>query len=88
MEVTPELVAAVVAEFETSGSVGAASRVAGCSHSLARRLLVAAGLFPAEPQPLGKPVARAEFDALVAAGVHHSVAARVPRQGVGRISLF
>ena len=56
MEVTPELVAAVVAEFETSGSVGAASRVAGCSHSLARRLLVAAGLFPAEPQPLGKPV--------------------------------
>ena len=76
VEVTPELVAAVVAEFETSGSVGAASRVAGCSHSLARRLLVAAGLFPAEPQPLGKPVARAEFDALVAAGVHHSVAAR------------
>lgn len=76
VEVTSELVAAVVAEFETSGSVGAASRVVGCSHSLARRLLVAAGLFPAEPQPLGKPLARAEFDALVAAGVHHSVAAR------------
>ena len=43
---------------------------------MARRLLVEAGLFPAEPQPLGKPEARAQFDALIADGMHHSVAAR------------
>ena len=75
VEVTPELVAAVVAEFEVTGSVGAAARVVGCSHALARRLLVKAGLFPAEPQPLGKPAARAQFDVLVAGGMHHSAAA-------------
>lgn len=77
VRVTDELVAGVVAEFELAGSVGAAARAAGCSHVLARRLLVQAGLVPSEPQPLGKPAARAEFDALLSAGVHHSVAARM-----------
>ena len=76
VEVTPELIARVVAVFGESGSVGAAARAAGCAHSTARRLLVEAGLFPAEPQPLGKPRERAEFDELIAVGVHHSVAAR------------
>lgn len=76
VEVTPELIARVVAVFEESCSVGAAARAVGCSHSLARRLLVAQGLFPAQPQPLGKVAARAQFDVLLEQGVHHSVAAR------------
>ena len=76
VEVTPALIARVVTVFEESGSVGAAARAVGCSHSRARRLLVAQGLFPAEPQPLGKVAARAHFDALLEQGVHHSVAAR------------
>ena len=69
VEVTPELIAGVLAAFEQKGSVGSAARAVGCSHALARRLLVEAGLFPAAPQPLGKPVARAQFDALVLQGV-------------------
>ena len=76
VEVTPEVIARVVAVFEESGSVGAAARAVGCAHSTARRVLVEAGLFPAEPQPLGKPRQRAEFEALIAAGMHHARAAR------------
>lgn len=76
IRVTPEVVAGVVCVFEREGSVGAAARAVGCSHALARRLLVEAGLFPTEPQPLGKPDERAQFDALIAQGVHSSVAAR------------
>lgn len=76
VEVTPELMAEAVAAFEREGSVGAAARAVGCAHSTARRLLVQARLFPAQPQPLGKPEARAEFDRLFASGVHSSVAAR------------
>ena len=63
--VTPAVIARVVAVFDESGSVGAAARAVGCSHSTARRVLVAAGRFPARPQPLGKPQQRAEFDAPV-----------------------
>ena len=70
--VTPVVIARVVAVFEESGSVGAAARAVGCAHSTARRVLVEAGLFPAEPQPLGKPRQRAEFEALIAAGMHHA----------------
>ena len=73
--VTPAVIARVVAVFDESGSVGAAARAVGCSHSTARRVLVAAGRFPARPQPLGKPQQRAEFDALIAAGMHHARAA-------------
>ena len=76
VEVTSELIVGVVTAFEQEGSVSAAARAVGCSHSLARRLLVREGLFPAGPQPLGKPAARAEFDALTAAGVHYARAAR------------
>ena len=35
-----------------------------------------AHVFPAQPQPLGKVAARAQFDVLLEQGVHHSVAAR------------
>ena len=76
VDVTPELIAEVVAVFEREGSIGAAARAVGCAHSTARRYLVRAGLVPAEPMPLGKPEARAEFDRLIASGVHGSVAAR------------
>ncbi len=69
------MVAAVVAEFNATGSVGAAARAVGRAHGLARWLLVEVGLFPAEPQPLGKPAARAQFDVVVAGGMHHRAAA-------------
>lgn len=76
VEVTPGLIGQVVVVFEQTASIGAAARAVGCAHSTARRHLVRAGLVPAEPLPLGKPEARAQFDALVAEGVHHAVAAR------------
>ena len=75
-EVGPEVVALMVAVFEREGSIGAVARAVGCAHSTARRHLVRAGLVPAEPLPLGKPDEREQFDALIAQGVHSSVAAR------------
>ena len=76
VEVSAEVVAVMVAAFEREGSIGAAARAAGCAHSTARRHLVRAGLVQAEPMPLGKPRQRAEFDELIASGVHNAVAAR------------
>ncbi len=76
VRVDRDLIERIVGVFEESGSVGAAAREVGCAHSTARRVLVGAGLFPQEPQPLGKPQARALFDELVGQGVHHLQAAR------------
>jgi transposase, IS30 family len=66
----------VVAEFTATGSVEAAAKAAGISHSSARRMLVAAGLVSEQRQPRGKPAARARFLELIAQGASTSGAAR------------
>ncbi len=66
----------VVAEFERSQTVAAAATVAGLSHAAARRILVLAGLLPAEPVPRGKAEARQRYLELIAQGWSNAAAAR------------
>ena len=62
--------------FASTGSVNKAAQDSGLSHSAARRILVAAGLFSAEPRPAGKAEAKARFLELVEQGWSTSRAAR------------
>ena len=66
----------VVDVFGASGSVNQAAKAAGLSHSAARRILVAAGLVPAEAAPAGRPGAKARFLELVGQGWSTAAAAR------------
>ncbi|WUC06687.1 IS30 family transposase [Nocardia sp. NBC_00565] len=54
--------------FESSGSVNQAAKAAGVSYSVARRILVEAGLVGAGKRAHGKPEAKARFLELVEAG--------------------
>jgi len=58
----------VMQEFARTGSIHQAARVAGLSHSAARRILVAAGQVPAAAMPRGKATARKRFEQLRAQG--------------------
>ena len=76
----------VVAVFGESASVNRAAITAGLSHSAARRILVAAGLVPAVPAPVGKTQARDRFLELTEQGWSAARAAREvgvhPRTGL------
>ena len=72
-EPDPELVRSV---FEESGSVNRAAKAAGVSHSVARRILVEAGLISAVRATRGKARARARFEELVESGWAPARAAR------------
>ena len=66
----------VVSVFTTTGSITAAAKAAGISHCSARKLLVAAGLVPAQRRPRGKAAARAQFLELMGQGWSTTRAAR------------
>jgi IS30 family transposase len=69
----PELIGSV---FEATGSVNRAAETAGVAHSVARRILVAAGLVGAGPMVRGKPDAKRRFLELVESGWSSARAAR------------
>jgi len=66
----------LVVVFNASGSVDAAAKASGISHSLARRLLVAEGLVSEARQVRGKPEAKSRFFELLEAGSSATRAAR------------
>ncbi len=68
--------AQVAAVFSASGSIAAAAKSAGISHSSARKLLVAAGLVDAVRRPCAKTAARARFMELLDRGWSTARAAR------------
>ncbi len=69
--------ALVVAVFDRSGSINQAGKAAGVSHSVARRILVEAGLVSATKAAYGKAEARARLLELLAAGESLARASRV-----------
>jgi IS30 family transposase len=62
--------------FEATGSVNRAAKTAGVAHSVARRILVTAGVIGAGPMVRGKPEAKRRFLELVALGWSPARAAR------------
>ena len=66
----------VVAVFGESANITRAATAAGIGHSAARRILVAAGLVPAVPAPVGKTKARDRFLELIEQGWSAARAAR------------
>ena len=66
----------VVSVFTATGSINQAAAANGISHSSARKLLVAAGLVPAQRRSRGKAAARAQFLELVEQGWSTARAAR------------
>jgi IS30 family transposase len=73
---TDEHRALVVDEFTSSGSINKAAGVAGLSHGAARRILVRAGLVPAETATPGKAGARERFFVLLEQGWSKDAASR------------
>ena len=68
--------ALVVAVFDRSGSINQARKAAGVSHSVARRILVEAGLVSATKAAYGKAEAKTRLLELLAAGASLSRASR------------
>lgn len=66
----------VVGVFTATGSVSAAAKAVGVSHSFARKLLVEEGLVPKQRRALGKPGARERVLELIGMGWSVSQAAR------------
>jgi IS30 family transposase len=75
-QITDEHRRVVVAEYRRAGSVNRAASASGLSHSAARRILVVAGLVPAEAGSVGKPKAKARFLELIEQGWSATRAAR------------
>jgi IS30 family transposase len=69
----PDVIGSV---FEATGSVNRAAKAAGVSHSVARRVLVEAGVVSPVKQPYGKASARQRFHELIAQGWSAARAAR------------
>jgi len=66
----------IIAAFEASGSINGTANSCGVAYSVARRVLVAAGLVSATPLPIGKADAKRRFLELIGSGWSVARAAR------------